>query len=55
AEVLAQVQQLVATGTVTTDTGTSLPLAADTLCVHGDNTAAITQLTAIRELLSLCP
>lgn len=55
AEVLAQVQQLVATGTVTTNTGTSLPLAADTLCVHGDNTAAITQLTAIRELLSLCP
>ena len=54
AEVLAQVRQLVARGSVTTDSGKTLPLAADTLCVHGDNVAAITQLTEIRELLRLC-
>lgn len=54
AEVLAQVRQLVSAGSVTTNTGTTLPLAADTLCVHGDNTVAITQLTEIRELLRLC-
>lgn len=54
AEVLAQVRQLVAQGSVTTDSGKTLPLAADTLCVHGDNVAAITQLTEIRELLRLC-
>lgn len=54
AEVLAQVWQLVAQGSVTTDSGKKLPLAADTLCVHGDNVAAITQLTEIRELLRLC-
>lgn len=54
AEVLTQVQQLVTQGSVTTDSGRTLPLAADTLCVHGDNVAAITQLTEIRELLRLC-
>lgn len=54
AEVLTQVRQLVAEGSVTTDSGKTLPLAADTLCVHGDNVAAITQLTEIRELLRLC-
>ena len=54
AEVLTQVRQLVAQGSVTTDSGKTLPLAADTLCVHGDNVAAITQLTEIRELLRLC-
>ncbi|MFN3711433.1 MAG: 5-oxoprolinase subunit PxpA [Alishewanella aestuarii] len=54
AEVLTQVRQLVTQGSVTTDSGKTLPLAADTLCVHGDNVAAITQLTEIRELLRLC-
>lgn len=53
-EVLTQVRQLVTQGSVTTDSGKTLPLAADTLCVHGDNVAAITQLTEIRELLRLC-
>lgn len=54
AEVLAQVRQLLTQGSVTTDSGNILPLAADTLCVHGDNLAAITQLTEIRELLRQC-
>lgn len=54
AEVLAQVRQLVTHGSVTTDNGEVLPLAADTLCVHGDNLAAITQLTEIRELMRQC-
>jgi UPF0271 protein len=55
AEVLTQVRQLLEQGTVTTDSGKALPLSADTLCVHGDNIAAITQLTEIRELLRQWP
>lgn len=55
AEVLTQVRQLLEQGTVTTDSGKALPLTADTLCVHGDNIAAITQLTEIRELLRQWP
>ncbi len=51
AEVMAQVKQLLITGTVTTDCGQALALQADTLCVHGDNPAAINQLTAISALL----
>lgn len=50
-EMLAQVQQLVKDGTVTTASGNILPLQADTLCVHGDNPAAIAQVKQIRELL----
>ncbi|WP_333607282.1 5-oxoprolinase subunit PxpA [Arsukibacterium sp.] len=51
AEVLAQVKQLLQRGSVITDSGTELPLEADTLCVHGDNPEAIAQLQAIRQLL----
>lgn len=50
-EMLTQVAQLVKHGTVTTATGKQLPLAADTLCVHGDNQAAIAQVQQIRALL----
>lgn len=48
---LAQVAQLVKHGTVTTASGNTLPLSADTLCVHGDNQAAIAQVQQIRALL----
>jgi 5-oxoprolinase (ATP-hydrolysing) subunit A len=52
ADTLAQVTQLVQHGTVTTATGRQLPLQADTLCVHGDNPAAITQVKQIKALLA---
>ena len=52
AEVLAQVTQLVKLGFVTTDSGNTLALKADTLCVHGDNPAALAQLKQIRALLA---
>lgn len=51
ADVLAQVSQLIARGTVITNSGSELALEADTLCVHGDNPGAIAQLQAIRQLL----
>lgn len=52
AETLAQVTQLVRHGTVTTASGKHLPLQADTLCVHGDNTAAVAQVQNIKALLA---
>lgn len=52
AEMLAQVSQLVTQGTVTTASGKALPLSADTLCVHGDNQAAIAQVEKIKALLA---
>ncbi|RZM78401.1 5-oxoprolinase subunit PxpA [Pseudoalteromonas rubra] len=51
ANVLAQVKQLLAHGTVTTASGQALPLKADTLCVHGDNMDSIKQIVAIKALL----
>ena len=51
AEMLQQVQQLIGQGTVTTASGNCLALQADTLCVHGDNLAAIAQVAKIRALL----
>ncbi|MDX3775029.1 5-oxoprolinase subunit PxpA [Chromatiaceae bacterium AAb-1] len=50
-QMLQQVAQLVRTGTVTTVSGKTLALKADTLCVHGDNPTAIAQIRQIRELL----
>lgn len=52
AEMLAQVSQLVTQGTVTTVSGKALQLSADTLCVHGDNQAAIAQVEKIKALLA---
>lgn len=52
AAVLQQVQQLLSQGSVTTASGKALSLQADTLCVHGDNIAAISQLQQIRSLLN---
>ena len=51
-DMLAQVRQLVTEGTVTTASGQLLALQADTLCVHGDNQAAIAQVQQIRALLA---
>lgn len=50
-DMLAQVRQLVKHGSVTTASGKQLALSADTLCVHGDNQAAIAQVQQIRALL----
>jgi len=52
--VIQQVQQLLQHGSVTTQSGTLLPLQADTLCVHGDNVAAIQQLQHIRACITAC-
>lgn len=49
---LAQVQQLVSEGTVTSVSGQTLTLDADTLCVHGDNEEGVRAIAAIRELIA---
>lgn len=51
AQILEQVAQLVSQGSVTTESGASLLIKADTLCVHGDNPESI-QL--IKQIKSLC-
>lgn len=51
ADVLQQVKLLVNEGVVITESGQRLPLLADTLCVHGDNEAAIAQVQNIRQVL----
>lgn len=48
---LAQVQQLLQSGTVQSDTGQSVAISADTLCVHGDNPQAVALVQSIRQLL----
>ena len=50
-EMLAQVKQLLASQSVTTDTGAEIQLKADTLCVHGDNEQGI---NIIKEIRALC-
>jgi UPF0271 protein len=50
-KMLAQVNQLCTRGTVTTISGVELPLAADTLCVHGDNADGVASIREIRELV----
>ncbi|MGB0467322.1 MAG: 5-oxoprolinase subunit PxpA [Pontibacterium sp.] len=50
-KMLAQVEQLCREGTVTTVSGQILPVAADTLCVHGDNEAGVRAIEAIRGVL----
>lgn len=49
---LAQVQQLVSQGSVTSVSGHTLTLDADTLCVHGDNEEGVRAIAAIRELIA---
>ena len=48
---LDQVRQLLAERTVTTVSGRTLTLHAQTLCVHGDNPEAVGAVRAIRELV----
>jgi UPF0271 protein len=50
-KMLAQVKQLKDSGTVTTVSGTTLHLRADTLCVHGDNMDGVNAIQQIRELI----
>jgi len=50
-KILAQVQQLNEQGTITTVSGHTLTLQADTLCVHGDNLEGVQAVEAIRALL----
>lgn len=48
---LSQVRQLCTSGTVTTSGGAHLELAADSLCVHGDNPDGVAMIRRIRALL----
>ncbi len=48
---LEQVEQLCLHGSVATDTGKTLPIAADSLCVHGDNAEGIAAIREIRALV----
>lgn len=50
-KMLEQVIQLQQHGTVTTVSGHSLPLQADSLCVHGDNPAGVQAIEEIRQLI----
>ena len=50
-KMLAQVKQLCAEGTLTTVSGIELPIAADTLCVHGDNAEGVAAIRDIRALV----
>lgn len=51
-KMLAQVTQLNEQGTITTVSGKTLTLKADTLCVHGDNLEGVQAIEAIRALIS---
>jgi len=50
-KMLAQVKQLKETGTVTSISGHTLNLYADTLCVHGDNMAGVQAIQTIRAMI----
>ena len=50
-KMLAQVKQLKEQGTVTTVSGHTLTLRADTLCVHGDNMDGVNAIQEIRQLI----
>jgi len=50
-KMMEQVKQLCDSATVTTVSGKTLPLLADTLCVHGDNEAGIQAIADIRAMI----
>ena len=50
-QMLAQVTQLLEHNCVTTASGRRLPLQIDSLCVHGDNLAAVEAIADIRRLI----
>lgn len=49
--IVAQAKTIAEQQQVTTATGNTIALAADTLCVHGDNQAALAAVKAIRHML----
>ncbi|MCW8092040.1 5-oxoprolinase subunit PxpA [Alteromonas sp. ASW11-130] len=49
---LEQSEKLIEQGFVITESGNTLPLIADTLCVHGDSPDAVYMAKAIRELIN---
>lgn len=51
-QMMSQVEQLLSTGKVTTVSGSTLDIKADTLCVHGDNQAALDAIGSIRKLIT---
>ena len=51
-QTVAQVAQLILSGTVTTVSGNQLPLKLDSLCVHGDNDASVAMIQQIRALIN---
>jgi len=51
-KMLAQVQQLVDKGTITSVSGIELTLDVDTLCVHGDNEAGVLAIEAIKNMIT---
>ena len=50
-KMLAQVEQICSSGTVTSVSGNTLKLAPDTLCVHGDNEEGIAAIIDIRNII----
>ena len=50
-KMLAQVEQICSTETVTSVSGNTLKLAPDTLCVHGDNEEGIAAIIDIRNII----
>ena len=48
---LAQVRQLVEKGSVSTRSGKELFLAVDSICVHGDNPAAMKAIARVSEIV----
>lgn len=52
AEIAARTVDLVRTGRIVAVTGESLPMRADSICVHGDTPGAVAIATAVRAALS---
>ena len=52
-KMLAQVSQLSHQGSLTTISGNSLKLDADSLCVHGDNPQAVSEISQIRAIIKV--
>lgn len=55
ADVIAQARKIALHGQVTTQSGKQIDLPAETLCVHGDNQAALDAVKAIRQMLAEQP
>ena len=49
---LAQVRQMVVSGTVTAITGEEIPLKVDTICLHGDNEQALLFAKSLHAMLN---